>query len=239
MRRLVEAEIAPVINRGQALVGVLGIMDAVIATPAGHQRRDHHLRADAERLAHEIFGELSSLFDDDATELVAEGERPRQRLRPVAFEDMKVGAAHPAGADLDQRGVLRDLRPRHRADDRLGAGTGEGGDSDGAVAHGIARSVQILSRIIACWHRARIRARSSRSSIVTDAHPLARAPPRHARDYVRAVLAKGEGEPWRAISISISSTAVSTPISRSIASVRWLPRLASRCAGSRSTCAKS
>jgi hypothetical protein len=77
VRRLVEAEIAPVINRGQALVGALGIMDAVVALPAGHQRRDHHLRADAEFPAHEIFGELRSLFDDDAAELVAEGERPR------------------------------------------------------------------------------------------------------------------------------------------------------------------
>src|SRR4029453_9169396 len=101
-----------------------------------------HLRADAERLAHEIFGELLSLFDDDAPELVAEGERPRQRLRPVTFEDVKVGAAHPAGADLNQRGVRGDLRARYRADDRLGAGTGEGGDADGAVAHGIVPSSQ-------------------------------------------------------------------------------------------------
>src|SRR5262245_44485362 len=148
MRRLVEAEIAPVINRGQALVGLLRIMDAVIALPARHQRRDHHLRADAERLAHEIFGERTALFDDDAAELVPEGERPRQRLRPVAFEDVKVGAAHPAGADLNQRGVRGDLRPRHRPDDRLGAWTGEGGDANGAVAHGLF-SAPILSRITA------------------------------------------------------------------------------------------
>jgi hypothetical protein len=67
----------------------------------------------------------------------------------VTFEDVKVGAAHPAGADLNQRGVLGDLRPWHRADDRLGAGTGEGGDPDGAVAHGIVLSSQILSRIVA------------------------------------------------------------------------------------------
>src|SRR5262249_16774339 len=101
------------------------------------------------RLAHEIFGELTSLFDDDAAELVAEGERPWQRLRPVTFEDVKVGAAHAASPDLNQRGVLGDVRPRHRADDRLGAGAGEGGDGDGAVAHGIVLSSQILSGIIA------------------------------------------------------------------------------------------
>ena len=47
MRRLVEAEIAPVIDRRQALVGVLRIVDAVVAGAARHQRRDHHLRADA------------------------------------------------------------------------------------------------------------------------------------------------------------------------------------------------
>ena len=58
MRRLVEAEIAPVVNRRQALVGVLRIVDAVVAGAARHQRRDHHLRADLQRLAHEVFGEL-------------------------------------------------------------------------------------------------------------------------------------------------------------------------------------
>src|SRR5262245_42432190 len=224
MRRLVEAEIAPVINRGQALVGLLRIMDAVIALPARHQRRDHHLRADAERLAHEIFGELISLFDDDAPELVAEGERPRQRLRPVAFEDMKVGAAHPAGADLNQRGVCGDLRPRHRADDRLGAWTGEGGDADGAVAHGIVLSSQSYHASLPSQHWARIPAPSGQPSIVTGTRPVAPLPPRHARECIRDVLAGQEGEPWRAISISIFSTAASTPIYRSCASPRLLPR---------------
>jgi len=111
-------------------------MDAVIAPSAWHQRRDHHFRADAERLAHEILGELRSGFDDYAPELVAERERPRQRLRPVTFQDVQVGAAHSAGADLNERGIFGDLRPWHRTDDRLGAGSGEGGDADAAVAHG-------------------------------------------------------------------------------------------------------
>src|SRR5215831_11406896 len=104
MRRLVEAEIAPVVDRGQALVGLLRVMHAVIAVSARHQRRDHHLRADANRLAHEVVGEVAAGFDDDAAELVPERERPRERLRPVAFEDMQVGAAHPAGADLNECG---------------------------------------------------------------------------------------------------------------------------------------
>src|SRR5262245_61988361 len=150
MRRLVEAEIAPVIDRGQALVGLLRIMDAVIAMPARHQRRDHHLRADAKRLAHEVFAEFATRFDNDAAQLMAEGEWPRQRLRPMAFEDVKVGAAHPAGADLDERSVLLHLRPRHRADDRRGARAGESGDADGAVAHGTvalgSRSLIAISR---------------------------------------------------------------------------------------------
>src|SRR6266480_1348233 len=169
MRRLVEAEIAPVIDRGQAFVGLLRIMHAVIAMPARHQRRDHHLRADAKRLAHEVFAEFAARLDDDAAQLVAEGERPRQRLGPVALEDMKVGAAHSAGADLNERRVLLHLRPWHRADDRLGARPGEGGDADGAVAHGIYPSAsQILPGITGFpgmgpgW---RILARRSRSSI--------------------------------------------------------------------------
>src|SRR5262245_28609877 len=109
MRRLVEAEIAAVIDRRQALVGALRIVDAVKAVTAGHQGRDHHLRSDLERLRHEVFGELAAAFDDDAAELMAQRERPRQGFRPMAFEDVQIRAAYAAGADLDQRGLLADL----------------------------------------------------------------------------------------------------------------------------------
>ncbi len=130
MRRLVEAEIAAVVDRREALVGVLRIVDAVIAMPARHQRRDHHLRSHLERPAHEILFELAADLDEDAAELVSERERPRQRLRPVTLEDMQVGAANAAGADLDERRLLADVRPRHGADHRLRAGTGEGGNAN-------------------------------------------------------------------------------------------------------------
>ena len=49
---------------------------------------------------------LRADLDDHAAELVAERERPRQRLRPMAFEDVLIRAAHAAGADLDQRGLV-------------------------------------------------------------------------------------------------------------------------------------
>ncbi len=123
MRRLVEAEIAAVIDRRQALVGALRIVDAVIAMAARHQRRDHHLRSHCERLAHEIFREFRADLDQHAADLVAERERPRQWLRPMAFQDMQIGAADAAGADLDQRRLLRNFRPRHGANDRLRAGS--------------------------------------------------------------------------------------------------------------------
>ena len=119
MRRLVKAEIAAVIDRRQALVGALGIMDAVIALAARHQRRDHDLGSHRERLAHEVFLEFRADLDQHAADLVTERKRPRQRLRPVPFEDMQIGAADAAGANLDQRALLRDFRPRHGADDRL------------------------------------------------------------------------------------------------------------------------
>jgi hypothetical protein len=67
------------------------------------------------------FAQLAPAFDDDAAELMAERERPWQRLRPVPFQDVQIGAADAAGADLDQCGLLADLRPRHGADDRLRA----------------------------------------------------------------------------------------------------------------------
>ena len=134
MRRLVEAEIAAVIHRRQALVGALGIMDAVIAMPARHQRRDHHLRSDGERLAHEILGKFRADLDQHAADLMPERERPRQLLRPVAFEDMQIGAAHAAGADFDERGFLGDFRPGHGADHRRGAGAVVGADAD--LGHG-------------------------------------------------------------------------------------------------------
>ena len=121
MRRLVEAEIAAVIDRRQALVRALGIMDAVIALTARHQRRDHHLRSDRQRLAHEIFGELRAALDDDAAKFVAQRKRPRQWLWPVALQNVQISAADAARADLDQRRLPADLRPRHGADHRLRA----------------------------------------------------------------------------------------------------------------------
>src|SRR6266852_3054277 len=135
MRRLVEAEIAAVIHRGQALVGAFGIVNAVIALTARHQRWDHHLRSHAKRLAHEIFLEVRADLDQHAAYFVAERERPRQLLRPVAFEDMQIGAAHAAGADFYQCRLLRDLGPRHGANDRLRAGPVVGAYAN--LLHGI------------------------------------------------------------------------------------------------------
>src|SRR5205085_4136455 len=121
MRCLVEAEVAAVIDRRQALVGALRIMDAVIAAAARHQWRDHHFRSHCKWLAHEIFGELGADLDQHAADLVTERERPRQWLRPMSFQNMQIGAANPAGADLDQRRFAWNLRPRHGADDGLRA----------------------------------------------------------------------------------------------------------------------
>src|SRR6185312_12799296 len=118
MRRLVETEIAAVVHRRQTLVGGLGIVDAVVTFAARHQRRNHHLRPDTERLAHEVFGELAAGLDDDAADLVSERERPRQLLRPMTSEDMQVRTANAAGADLEQRRLLRDFGPWHGANDR-------------------------------------------------------------------------------------------------------------------------
>src|SRR5712692_9751257 len=122
MRRLVEAEIAAVIDRRQALVGALGIMNAVIAMAARHQRRDHHLRSHAEWFAHEVFFEFRADLDQHAADFMAEGERPGQLLRPVAFQDMQIGAANAAGADFYQCRLLRNFRPRHVANNRLCTG---------------------------------------------------------------------------------------------------------------------
>ena len=53
----------------------------------------------------------------------------------MALQDVLVGAAHAAGADLDQRGLLRNVRPRHLADHRRRAGTVEGCDADLGIGH--------------------------------------------------------------------------------------------------------
>src|SRR5262249_57536738 len=106
MRRLIEAEIASVINRSKAFVGVLGIMDTVIALPAGHQRRDHHFRPDAQRLAHEILRKVFSRFDDDASELMAKGEGPRQRLRLMTFWKIDIAAPHPPHPNPHKRAAF-------------------------------------------------------------------------------------------------------------------------------------
>src|SRR5258706_178897 len=122
MRRLVEAETAAVIDRRQALVGAFRIMNAVITMAARHQRRDHHLRSHAEWFAHEVFFEFRADLDEHAADFVAERERPRQLLRPVALQDMQIGAANAAGADFYQRRLLRNFRPWHVANNRPRAG---------------------------------------------------------------------------------------------------------------------
>jgi len=59
---------------------------------------------------------LTRLAVGSAAELMAERERPRQWLGPMALEDVLIGAAHAAGADLDQRGFARHVRPWNAAD---------------------------------------------------------------------------------------------------------------------------
>src|SRR5690242_15538605 len=130
MWRLIESEIPAVINGGQTLVGAFRIMDTVIATPTRHERRNHYLRSHRERLAHKVFFELSAHFDEDATNFMAECERPRKLFGPVTFEDMQVGAAYSAGTDFDERRLLGNSRPRNGADHRLRAGASKRGNAD-------------------------------------------------------------------------------------------------------------
>ena len=130
VRRPLEAQVAAVVDRRQALVGGLRVVDAVVAAPARHQRRQHHLGAHRQRPAHVILGQVGADGAHHAGQLVTERERPRQRLRPVAGQDVQVGAAHPAGGDADQRRLARDLGHRHLADDRTAAGAVEGGHAD-------------------------------------------------------------------------------------------------------------
>src|SRR5581483_9702480 len=122
MRRLVEAEIAAVINRGEAFVGRLGIVDAVIAMATWHQRRDHDFRAHFQRLFHEIFVEIGADLDQLPAKLVTEREWPWQRFWPMPFENVQVRATDPAGANLDQRRLVSDFRTGHAANDGLCAG---------------------------------------------------------------------------------------------------------------------
>jgi len=130
MRRLLEAEIAAVINRRQALIGALGVVDAVIAMAARHQGRDHHFRADFQRLAHEVFREFRTDLDQHPADLMAKRERPGQWLGPMALEDVEVSSADAAGSDLDQRALLSDFRPGHAADDGLRARPVIGADAN-------------------------------------------------------------------------------------------------------------
>src|SRR5690349_18382954 len=130
MWRLIEAEIPAVINGSQTLVGAFRIMDAVVATSARHERRNHYPGSDLERLAHEVFVELGAQLDEDATNLVSERERPGKLFWPVTFEDMQIGATNSAGSDFDERRLLGNSRPRNGADYRLGAGASKRRDAD-------------------------------------------------------------------------------------------------------------
>ena len=144
VRRLVEAQIAAVIDRFQALVGGLRIVHAVITLPAGHEGRDHDLAADLERPAHVVVAELRALLDDDARDLVAEREGPGQGRRPVALEDVQIGAADAAGADLEEGGIGGHLGPLDDLDLGPGARPVEGGDAN--LVHGCLASFALRCR---------------------------------------------------------------------------------------------
>ncbi len=85
VRRPVETEIAAVVDRLRALVGLLGIALAPVAEAAGHQRREHQLGADADGLAHVIGLQFRPDLDDHTRQFVAQRERPRQRLWPMTL----------------------------------------------------------------------------------------------------------------------------------------------------------
>ena len=131
VRRLLEAEVTAIVHGGQALVGRLRVVHAVVAAPAGHQRRQHDLGPHLEGLAHEVLGQLRSDLLHDSHQLVAEGERPGEGPGPVALEDVEVGAADPAGRDADEPSLGRHLGLGHLAYHGRLAGTFEGGDADG------------------------------------------------------------------------------------------------------------
>jgi hypothetical protein len=77
------------------------------------------------------------------------------------------------------------LRPRHRADDRLGAGTGEGGDTDGAIAHGIVLGFQILSGIIVVPASARLVAAFDETAQLSHVGGLILVEPHKVRAYAQ------------------------------------------------------
>src|SRR5689334_11134461 len=85
---------------------------------ARHQRRDHHLRSDLERLAHEVLFEFRANLDQHSADLVTEREWPWQWFRPVAFQNMQIGAANAAGTDLYKRRFARNFGPGYGANDR-------------------------------------------------------------------------------------------------------------------------
>src|SRR5690606_24716203 len=113
MRRLLEAEIAAVVDGRQALVRVLGVVLAPVAESTWHQRWKHQLRSNADGLAHEICLQLGANLDDNTGELMAEGERPRQWFRPVTLKNVLIRATNAARCDLDERPFWRDLGHAH------------------------------------------------------------------------------------------------------------------------------
>src|SRR5262245_37357272 len=136
MRRLVEAEVTSVVHRRQALVGGLWIVNAVIASTTGHQRWDHHLGADFQRLSHEVLRKILSFLDNNPAKLMTKREGPWQRFWPVAPEDVLIGSANPASPNLDQRGLCRNAGPRYGLNNGFRARSREGSNADRRLERG-------------------------------------------------------------------------------------------------------
>src|SRR5690606_10522811 len=140
----------------QALVRVLGVVLAPVAESTWHQRWKHQLRSNADGLAHKIGLQLGADLDNNAGELMAKGERPRQWFRPVALQNVLIGATNAARCNLNERPFGRDLGPRHFPDHGVSARTVECRYADrfsrpSARCHAFLPSENFACRLISLW----------------------------------------------------------------------------------------
>ena len=69
VRRFFKSQVAAVVGRIEALVGVCRVVHAVVALAARHQRRQHHLAAHTQRPPHEIRVQGRTFFHDHTASL--------------------------------------------------------------------------------------------------------------------------------------------------------------------------
>ena len=80
---------------------MLWVVSAIVTFPAGHQRWQHDLAPNSQWVAHKVYFQGGSLFNNNTSQFMTQRKGPGEGFGPMPLEDMQIGPAHTTGTDFD------------------------------------------------------------------------------------------------------------------------------------------